>query len=151
MLKQSNKYSICHPLTTPEFFIPKLYSSSKLKSLALYSQFVSPDVIYETPYNAIDYIFGSKTTYSSVAIHPNYHMYVKDYPIASIDKCNVLATKLYRLSSLTTYGIKTHRSIYGDVLIFGSVSPVTKLNDGYDYSVPYELIEQLIRIYKSYV
>lgn len=152
MINQSNKYSVCHPLITPEFFIPEYSGSHKIKALALYPDTtLSPDILYDLPSSSIQYVFGSYSSFSSVAIHPNYHMYVKDYPNLDTDKCNVYATKLYRSSTLYSYGIDSHRSIFGSVIIFGSVSAQTKLNDGRDYSVPYELIEQVVRIYNHYV
>ena len=151
MFKQIDKYSISHPLITPEFFIPELTSTHKVKSLAIYdNKSLSPDILYDKPINAIDHVIGSNNFFNALILHPNYHMYINDYPSVSNLPANLLATQLYRMSLLSSLGITSYRIIYGPVILFGSVSAYTKQNDGEDYSVPYELIEQVIRLYKVF-
>lgn len=152
MLKPSNKYSINHPLITPEFFLPSHTSNIKLKSLLIYDDLsIPPDLVYDEYKFIIDYTFSKASLPQPILIHPNYHMYVDDLGKIISYPVNPVATQLYRLALLNTYGIVSNQTIHGNVALFGSV-PAAK---GYPrlnyYSVPYELVEQVIRMYQNYV
>jgi hypothetical protein len=64
---------------------------------------------------------------------------------------NIVATRLYRLCASSVLGRSSNFVVKGPVLIFSSVSSATKIDDGQDYSVPYELLEQVIRLHNNYV
>jgi hypothetical protein len=152
MLKPSNKYSINHPLITPEFFLPSTTANLKLKSLLIYDDIsISPDLIYDEYKSIIDYTFSKACLPQPILIHPNYHMYVDDLAKLIPYPVNPVATQLYRLSLLNTYGIVSNQTIHGNVALFGSIPTANGYPQLNNYSVPYELVEQVIRMYQNYV
>lgn len=149
--KNISKYSVLHPLITPEFFVSHL-DETKVKSLAVYiDPTKSPELLYDTPKAALSYVFESDSMIEVVRLHPNYHMYIDVGYIMNDDYVNIIATNLYRLSACSMFGKLSHNSIRGPVLLFSSVSAMTKQYDGNDYSIPYELLEQTLRLYSQHV
>lgn len=156
--KPISKYSICHPLITPEFF-QSLYdpyfkdSLLKVKSLAIYPEIDRyPELIYDSPADSIKHVFEDKYHICEpIRIHPNFHMYIDLISLPFEDKENILATRFYRLCASSISGKLSKLVIRGPVLIFSSVSSATGEVDGTDYSVPYEVLEQVIRLHNNYV
>jgi hypothetical protein len=152
-----NRYTLCHPLITPEFFGAlydpmDLNSQVKVKSLAVYEDLNKPpDLIYDSPDQALMHVFGNMPdTIDIIRIHPNFHMYISILDLLNQKSENVIATYLYRLCGSSLFGRLIRKSIRGPVLLFSSVSASTGQSDGKDYSVPYELLEQVIRISNLY-
>lgn len=151
MIKSNSKYAITHPLITPEYYTSEHIADAMVRSLIVYSDIKkSPDLVYDTATEALEFLFDSSVEYNIVPVHSCYRMYVDDYARAKGLPANIIATRLYRHSAMTTYGVTPKQSVYGDVLFFGSLSADTKTIDGYDHSVPYELLEQAIRLHKFY-
>lgn len=149
--KNISKYSILHPLITPEFFVSSL-EETKVKSLVVYTDPTkSPELLYDTSKSALSYVFESDSMIEVVRLHPNYHMYIDVRYIMNDDYVNIVATNLYRLSASSMFGKLSHNCIRGPVLLFSSISALTKQYDGNDYSIPYELLEQTLRLYSQYV
>jgi len=156
--KPISKYSICHPLITPEFF-HSLYdpyfqdTSLKVKSLAIYSETDKyPELIYDSPIEALKHTFQDKYHMCEpIRIHPNFHMYIDLMSLPIDSNENIIATRFYRLCASSISGKLSSLVIRGPVLIFSSVSSSTNEIDGIDYSVPYEVLEQVIRLHNNYV
>lgn len=147
-----SKYSLHHPLITPEFFLPSSSPTPKVKALLLYDDIsMSPDLIYDDYQSVLDYTFSRACIPQPVVVHPNYHMYVDELAKLTTSPTNVIATQLYRLSLLNTYGIVSNQTIHGPVALFGSLPAAQGYQQINDYSVPYELVEQVVRMYKNYV
>jgi len=152
MLKSISKYSVHHPLITPEFFVPSSSPSPKVKALLIYDDIsISPDLIYDDYKSILDYTFSKACFPQPIVVHPNYHIYVDDFAKLLPSPINVIATQLYRLSLLNTYGIVSSLTIHGPVAIFGSLPTKKGYQSLLDYSVPYELVEQVVRMHKNYV
>lgn len=146
-----SKYAISHPLITPEVYTSESIDQALVRSLVVYSDIKkSPDLVYDTAEETLEFIYDSSVEYNIVPVHSCYHMYVDDFARLKNLPANVIATRLYRHSAMVTYGIIPKQSVYGDVVFFGSLSAHTKTIDGYDHSVPYELLEQAIRLHKQY-
>lgn len=152
MMNSISKYKLNHPLLTPEFFVPSTSLTPKVKALLIYDDInVSPDLIYDDYQSILDYTFSPHSITHPLLLHPNYHMYVNELAKLTTSPVNFISTQLYRLSLLNTYGIISNQTIHGPVVLFGSVPSVEGYQPLYDYSVPYELVEQVIRLYKTHV
>jgi len=146
MEQKMSRYLITHPSISPEDYD---ISSDPRKVKALYVPCNKniPEVMYDTPKNLRSKFLKDSSNMQFVALHPAYHMYLDSFLQVQIHNVNLCATFLYRSSIQTFLGINPSTSIYGDVLFFGSVSPMTNYNHDVDYSVPYELIEQVARYF----
>jgi hypothetical protein len=76
-----------------------------------------------------------------------YHIYIDKSVQYDLKNVNPVATYIYRQSIRSFIGKNSIETIHGDVLFFGSVNADTKENDDIDYSVPYEIVEQIARYY----
>ena len=157
-IKTISKYSVCHPLIIPEFF-NSLYDPyqqnviPKVKSLAVYpDKDKYPDLIFDSPFESLKHVFGSDALLAEpIKIHSNFHMYINLTSLPFESNENVLATRFYRLCAASISGKLSSLVIKGPILIFSSVSSLTQKVDGNDYSVPYEVLEQIIRLSNNYV
>lgn len=146
------KYQVVSPLTNPEAYSPNNHHISKNKVRSLFIPYdlnYEPlvitdyfDVIYDTLFHDID----------SSVIHSfnNYHMYYDQIIQWSSFSPNFVATSILRNDFLSFNGDILTDCISGNVLIFGSLNPLTKVIDNNSYSVPYEIIEQTVRLYEIY-
>lgn len=146
-----SRYSILHPLISPEYYDNLPINIAVVRSLVVYSDPThSPDLVYNTASEALRFVFDFQVEYNIVPVHTHYHMYLDDFARLKGLPENIIATRIYRHNVSTLYGIKSKQSVYGDVIFFGSLSYETKTKDGNDYSVPYELLEQSIRLHSYY-
>lgn len=146
IIQSVNKYSLLHPTITPEYFNPTRSSEPSVKSL-----YISPDdnhypyVVNEVPDTILQLVFqGQEVKYLNP--NPYYHVCFASHQQEKIHQPNFIATHLVRLAYLTNYGIAATDAIYGDVLIFGSYNFSKKIIDNQSHSVPYEIVEQVLRI-----
>lgn len=143
-----SKYLINHFSITPENFSSSLKNTGKIKSLFIPSNSNQvPKIHFEEPDFIKDKIFSKDSSLMLVPLHPYYHMYVNTLSMLDSKNVNVVATHLYRYSLSTMLGYKTTVFVCGDILIFGSVNALTQDNYDVDYSVPYEVVEQVSRYY----
>lgn len=141
----SFKYFSLHPLTNPEVYS----KSSVVRSLYIpHSLDYSPYIITDPPSEIINLVFPD--SYDIFHPHISFHVIYSSLDTIQAKKHNYVATQLVRYHFLTTLGKHTLDSIYGDVLLFGSFNFSKLTFDNQHYSVPYEVIEQVERIYSSY-
>jgi hypothetical protein len=141
-----NKYSSVHPKITPEYY--RALPTHKPFVKALYiscSDGYVPYAITDSPNNIIQLIFQDKQV-RVLNPNPYYHVYFDYLEQSQISRFNFTASTLLRSSYLTSLGIVTTDAIYGDVLIFGSYDYNLHTIDEEDHSVPYEVVEQVLRI-----
>ena len=141
-----SKYLVDNPAISPENYILS-FETRKVKALHIPSAQTFPNVLFDTPDNIKKSVFLNIDELSFIPLQPYFHMYVDSFMQVQIYDTNLCATYIYRSSIQKYLGINSQTSVYGDVIIFGSVS--TKDQDSYmiDYSVPYEVIEQVSRYY----
>jgi hypothetical protein len=141
-----SKYLVNHHNITPENY-PSLESTPrKVKSLFLPSKGF-PEILHEEPLIAKSKCFLSLDELHFIPLHPCYHMYVDKIEQVEFKNHNIPATYIYRQSLQTYIGLNTVATINGNAILFGSVSAMDQDNYDVDYSVPYELIEQVARYY----
>jgi hypothetical protein len=146
IIQANNKYSLVHPKITPEYY--KALPSHKPFVKSLYipcSNDYVPYAITDSPDNIIELIFQDKQL-RVLNPNPYYHVYFSSFEQSKTNKYNFIASHLLRNSYLTSLGIVTTDAIYGDVLIFGSYHYKLNKIDEEDHSVPYEIVEQVLRI-----
>lgn len=142
-----SRYLVDHFTITPENF--NIYSSAdrKVKSLYIPSKSELPKILHDTPQNIKSQCFDSLSELHFVPLHPYYHMYVDSISQMESVNHNTVATYLFRYSLLTLLGFKSSQNVSGNAVIFGSVSSRDETNYEVDYSVPYEIVEQVSRLY----
>ena len=142
----SHKYSLLHPTITPEYFNPTRLSEPTVKSLYIsHDDTHDPYVVSETPDNILQLVFqGAEVKYLNP--NPHYHVCFASDQQPLIQRPNYIATHLVRLAYLTNHGFTATDAMYGDVLIFGSYNFSKKIIDNQSHSVPYEVVEQVLRI-----
>ena len=142
----SVKYSSVHSKITPEYY--KVLPTHGPLVRALYvscDNEYEPYAITDTPSNIIHLVFQDKQV-RVLNPNPYYHIYYSSSQQSQIKKFNFTVSTLLRSSYLTSLGIVTTDAIYGDVLIFGSYDYNLHTIDDEDHSVPYEIVEQVLRI-----
>jgi hypothetical protein len=144
------KYLVCHPQITPEHFAPHGFSQD-IKSLYVpHIKGFKPEIIWDSVQNAISKIFDDSEKVALINLHPMYHIYV-DTTVQGLHKfVNDIATRFLRCSFLSFAGCNITDVVCGDVLFCGSISSRDFTSDSSDYSVPYELVEQVSRYYEYY-
>lgn len=144
------RYSITHPLLTPELFRSTPTSSTeKVRALHI-SQIrsTSPEVVFDTPQNVKDKVF-SKLRTRCLHFPQGFRMYIPSTQGILVVGENILATHLMRLHYSTGLGYYLPDIIYGDVVIFGSSTVYHSHLDNSDYSVPYEIVEEIVYLYEQ--
>lgn len=103
-------------------------------------------ILNNSPDNLINYSFTSTMSLYTLPVNP-YSFFLLSL-IQSSDERNIntTASMFYRIHS-SNY----NRVIYGDALLFGSMDSLTQESDDTYYSVPYEILEQLYLLNKSFV
>lgn len=136
------------PNTTPEYFklLPDS-NQSMVKGLFISSDSnFEPHLITDYSYRTIETVF--KKEKPEVLFFNNlFHMYISPLEQFIGKYPNYVATFLVRQSYLKTYGDIPYDVVCGNVLIFGTINLQTKNVDGKDYSVPYSVIEECVKIY----
>lgn len=141
-----SKYLVNHQNISPENFLSSDDPDRKVKALFLPSSGF-PEVICDDPKTIKTKVFPSFDHMHLIPLHPYFHMYIDQLDQIQSKETNVIATYIYRHSLQTYIGINAIISINGNALLFGSVSSKDEDNFDLDYSVPYELIEQVSRYY----
>lgn len=148
-MRTTRRYSITHPVLTPELYPATPHDGvPKVRALHI-PQFrpVSPEVICDRPQHIKEQVFDTLRT-SCLHFNNGFHMY-----IATISQGiymfgeNIVATQLMRQHRLVDHGVMIPDTIFGDALIFGSSLVYYRHLDNFDYSVPYELVEQILHLF----
>lgn len=138
-----------HPTIQPENYQRSKNSKDlRVKSLLLpCSDLMYPELIFDSSLNIKEKVFYNLEDIYLLPLHPYYHIYIDRSIQYDLKNVNPVATYIYRQSIRSFVGKNTIETIHGDVLFFGSVNADTKENDDIDYSVPYEIVEQIARYY----
>lgn len=141
------KYLIDHPFLTPENYtlLPNL--SSQIKSLFIPINNY-PYIIFDNYKEITEFVFDKKNTITLYFTN-NYHMVISESSQFSNDKENYVATNLFRMYSMYHNKNKIHLSIKGSVLLFGTYRYQDNSYILNNFSVPYEIVEQVYRLYEA--
>lgn len=142
-----SKYKVNHLYINPEYYSD---SNQKLiRSLVLFEDQEVPPMIYTESIHSLLSKVIPKYPLEKVYLDYHFHMYLNKESINLGLPSNYVATQLYRLYSSNFYGIRSSETIYGPAVLCGSFHPKTLKRDGLDYSTPYEVVEQCLRIYET--
>lgn len=146
------KYLQYNPFTAPECYNPtEDISHNKVRSLFISSdKSISPLILTDYSSVVLDTCFEDDEVKVLRCLN-NYHIFYNPYLQWSVSSSNYIATMLVRNDQILLDGSLLTDSISGNVIIFGSINPITGVIDGNNYSVPYEIIEQASRIYETYI
>lgn len=138
-----------HPTIQPENYQRnKNLKDLRVKSLLLPSSDLTyPELIFDYSLNTKQKVFHNLEDIYLLPLHPYYHIYIDKSVQYDLKNVNPVATYIYRQSIRSFIGKNSVETIHGNVLFFGSVNADTKENDDIDYSVPYEIVEQIARYY----
>lgn len=144
----SSRFLTNHFSITPENFPTSKKNEGKVKALHIPKKASDPKIYFDSPSSIKSSVFDKDfSSLVFVPLHPYYHMYVDNISMLDHLDYNLVATYLYRYSLSTMVGYSAMNVVSGDALIFGSVSASTQDNYDVDYSVPYEIVEQVARYY----
>jgi hypothetical protein len=142
-----------HPVITPEYYKKyPLQPNEVVKALYLpCGKDAHPQIVTDTPTNAISLFFPDLKP-KCLFFKDMFHIYVDPYMQLSKRHINYHITVFLRNCYRNNYGKESLDSITGDVLLFGTLNLLTNKIDGKDYSAPYHIIEEILRIHdiKSY-
>lgn len=129
---------------------PSFISKDSYHSLYISSNTeLFPQILTDPPQQLLSNVFNN-STYDSIKSVNGYHVYYDKNLQWTIQHPNLIATALLRNDILTTTGLIPTDSIYGDVVVFGSYDYSNYGLEFGDYSVPYEILEQVQRLYEIY-
>lgn len=145
------KYQSKNSLLTPELYkrYPSHQPSKQTKCLYISSNILErPRIFTDEPKQIIDALYSSLPL-KCFTFKNGFHMYMHPLQGMCYMKENVIATTFLRLHALNDVGLLITDAVYGDVCLFG-----TKHVDGseksiLDCSVPYEVSEQVFRLYEK--
>lgn len=147
-----SKYTVYSPFTSPESYNPAYHpSENKVRCLFIPSEkYVEPLIITDYSSVILDTFFEDHPPAVLPCVN-NFHVYYDPYLQWSPFFTNHIATSLIRNDTLHYNGNLLTDSICGNVLVFGTINPLTNQIENKDYSVPYEIIEQAVRINEAYI
>lgn len=107
---------------------------------------VTPHLVTDTLINLLNSIFKEEKP-ACVLFKKDFHMYLSPMEQYIGQHVNHVATSLLRLHFMQTYGQVQPEVVFGNAIIFGTKNLLINKPDGKDHSVPYQIIEQTLRIY----
>jgi hypothetical protein len=146
-----SKYRVNNFQINPEYYSVNRYSISSnnlIRCLVLFEHpTISPLIYTDTINNVLDKIIP-KDSLQKIYLNQHFHMYVGKNAEKKLLFENLNATHLIRHYFSTFYGFNSTEIVYGPTVLCGSFNPSTLHRDGYDYSTPYEVVEQCLRIHE---
>lgn len=139
--------------TSPEYysFLP---SFSKKYNPIVKSLFIpadpnlTPKVVTDTASKTLSSIFEEEKPYC-LFFKDNFHMYISTIDQLLGKNTNYVATFIARQKYMQSTGYVGSDIICGNVILFGTLNLKTNKIDNKDYSVPYQIIEEIVKIYET--
>lgn len=146
-----HKYTVCSPITTPEYYTDTVPSVPRsIQGLYIPADLnIPPQMINKPIKEALPLVFKD-SDHTALPIFDVCHMYFDPHLQYGFYFPNVIATQLFRSYFLQSHGSKLIDVVYGDVLFYGSYNYTTKIIDNKNHSVPYEIVEQVVRLYEAH-
>lgn len=136
------------PIISPEYFqLTPQETNKKVKALFVsYDKKYEPQIIYEDPDKILSIVFPEIKTHT-IFFANNIHMYVSSTENYICSRPNQTATMLVREICMKKYGTVLPEIVFGNIVIFGTMNLSTNIVDNKNHSIPYHIIEEVIRIY----
>lgn len=138
-------------IVTPEYypFLPtsKRKDTSTVKALFISERIdISPQIITDTADKILSKVFPSTKPYCIIS-NKNYHMYINTTEQLIGTRINFIATSIVRMESYHHFNKGAGEQICGNVVIFGSKNLEKNIVDNKNYSVPFHIVEESLRIF----
>lgn len=138
-------------IITPEYypFMPasKKRDTSIVKALFLSERVdVAPQIITDTAERILSKIFPNIKPYCIVS-NRNYHIYIEPTEQVIGTRINFVATSIVRMESYRHIRQGAGEQICGNVVMFGSKNLEKNIIDNKDYSVPFHMVEESLRLF----
>lgn len=140
-----------NPVTSPEYFkVNPKDENEVVKALFLsWESEKTPQIVTDAPDKIIATVFKEEKPLT-LFFRNAYHIYCSPYEQYYQHRVNRVATGFVRHQFMITYGSLPPDTVYGNVLIFGTMNLRTRTVDNKDHSVPYYLVEEILRTYDIY-
>lgn len=138
-----------NPSITPEYFqlLKTKPKSNVIKALFIsYDKTVQPQIVTDTSDKILNVVFKEEKPYP-LFFKDEFHVYVSPSEQLVGMNINSVATFFLRQKNMTIYGCDHPDVVCGHVLIFGTKNLVTQMLDNKNYSVPYHIVEEVVKIY----
>lgn len=135
-------------------YIPIEYSqvtphgtNDKVKALFISFNFKhEPQLVFQTSSKILETVF-KESKLEPIFFTQGFHMYVSSFEQFIGSNTNILASFLIRQKHMQSYGITIPEIVCGNVVMFGTINPLSEKLDNKDHSVPYHLIEEVTHTY----
>lgn len=136
------------PIISPEYFqLTPQQTNKKVKSLFIsYDKKYEPQILFEDPEKILSIIFPQIKT-NTIFFSNNIHMYVSSVEHYICSRPNQTATTYVRRICMEKYGSVLPEMVFGNVVFFGTMNLSTNIVDNKNHSIPYQLIEEVLRTY----
>jgi hypothetical protein len=139
---------VIHQTVNPEYFKIHPHDTSQIvKALYLSSNpAIVPQIITDKPNAIHTSVFKNENTIC-VFFKEGYHMYVSKFEQFLGMYPNPVATFMLRKSNLINYGDMATDVVCGNAIFFGTQNLKTGQIDNKDHSIPYQIVEESLRIH----
>lgn len=143
--------NVFHPITNPELYQLTPDSSNNIVKglLVSYHKDFSPQIITDTVDNMLD-IFFPDDQQMYINLDNNNIIYINSTHQCLTKTQNFVATFYLRYNYSNLYNHSSNYSIFGNVLFLSKLNPITKIDDGQFYSVPYQTVQNILEVYDIY-
>jgi hypothetical protein len=147
-----SKYRVNNLQINPEYYPLSRFSFASqktIRSLVLFEDVkISPLIYTDKISNILDEVIP-KDSLHKIYLDQHFHMYSGIHAQEKSLPENITATKFLRHYLFTYYGFNSFETVFGPVVLCGSFNPSTLSRDGFDYSIPYEIVEQSLRMHEA--
>jgi hypothetical protein len=134
-----------NPSITPEH-----YSTAKtpaVKALFIsFNKYIQPQIVTDIDDKILSAVFKDEKPYP-IFYDDEFHMYVSPSEQLIGMNVNSVATFFIRQKNIQLYGSLQQDVVCGNILIFGTKNLKKQIIDNKNYSVPYHIVEEVVRIY----
>lgn len=144
-------FNAFYSITNPELNQLTPYSSNSIiKSLfvSCHKEF-PPHIITDTLDNMLE-IFYPNDEQMYINLDNNNIIYINSTHQCLTKTQNFVATFYLRYNYSNLYNHSSNYSIFGNVLFLSKLNPITKIDDGQFYSVPYQTVQNILEVYDIY-
>lgn len=143
--------NVVHPIINPELYQLTPDSSNNIVKglLVSYHKDFSPQIITDTVDNMLD-IFFPDDQQMYINLDDNNIIYINSSYQCLTKLQNFVVTFYLRYKYSNLNSLPSNYCIFGNVLFLSKMNPITHLDDGNFYSVPYQTVQDLLEVYDIY-
>jgi len=140
---------IIHPIFTPEYYTPH-NDNPFVRSLCVFSDSLKVPQVLNCPASVAVNILFNDSPHKIISFDDTFLLYINIQDQLNYRNPNCIITSYLRNYSICNYGTTFPEAVMGDVLIFGANNLSNKKLSLRNYSVPYQMVEEIMTIYEKY-